>query len=171
MTKLFSENLGTIASDEELATLKRRFPEYDLGYLCQATYGIRRHDRRWMEELWQEYEPYADTHFLEDFKRQFTQRSWELYLGVTFLNRGFTLGTHQNVGPDFDLRERVDGKRLAWVEAIAVTKGRGNDRVPDLFYGGIMSVPEEEMTLRLMNALGEKLKKYQKGARACRLLW
>ena len=162
-SKLFSENLGSIRSDEELALLKQQFPDYDLSYICQAAAVGRKKIRTWMEKLWQQYEPYADSHFLEEIKRQFGQRAWELYLGTTFLNRGFALGAHQNTGPDFDLRNKVDGKRLAWVEAIAVQKGVGNDRVPDLFYGGVMSVPEEEMTLRLTNALSEKFKRYEKG--------
>lgn len=158
--ELFSENLGSIKSDEELTSLKQQFPEYDLAYICQATLFDRKKVREWMERLWKQYEPYADKQFLKDFKRQFTQRAWELYLGTTFMNRGFHLGKHRAVGPDLDIRDEASGKRLVWIEAIAVEKGEGNDRVPDVVYGGVSSVPEEQMMLRLAGALEKKFKRY-----------
>jgi hypothetical protein len=158
--KLFSEDLGTTKDNEELIALLKKFPAYDAGYLCQATGISRRKEKEWMEKLWQQYEPYADSHFLDDFKRQFTQRSWELYLGATLLNRGFKLGKHVSSGPDFDLQNNQN-KRLTWIEAVAAEQGSGNDRVPDMAYGIVQNVPEEEMLLRIANALDQKFKKYQ----------
>ena len=158
--KLFSENFGEVKTDEELASLQQQFPQYDPGYITQSAGLPRRREKEWMEKLWEQYEQYADQHFLEDFKRQFAQRSWELYLGTTLLNRGFKLGKHNSAGPDFDIQNEK-GVRLAWVEAIATDKGKGNDRVPDMVYGVGSNVPEEEMLLRVTNALDKKFKKYQ----------
>lgn len=157
---LFSDDFGIVKTDEELASLQNQFPHYDPGYICQASANTRQKVKAWMEELWKQYSPYADKQFLEDFKRQFTQRSWELYLGATLLNRGFNLGEHKDAGPDFDLRSKAGNKRLTWIEAVAVEKGRGNDRVPDVIYGSVSNVPEEQMVLRLAGALEEKFKKY-----------
>jgi len=104
--------------------------------------------------------PYADAHFLDDFKRKFAQRSWELYLGATLLNRNFKLGRHNAAGPDFDVQNE-NGERLAWIEATATDKGTGIDRVPDMVYGVAGSVPEEEMLLRITNSLNKKFKRYE----------
>lgn len=158
--KLFSENLGSVSTDEELASLQQQFPNYDPGYITQAAGLPRRREKEWMEKLWEKYESYADSHFLKDFKRQFTQRSWELYLGATLLSRGFKLGQHNDTGPDFDVQNNKE-ERLTWIEAVTTEKGSGNDRVPDLVYGVAMDLPEEKMLLRIANALDKKFKKYQ----------
>ncbi len=158
--KLFSENLGEVKTDEELASLQQQFPNYDPGYVTQSAGLPRRREKEWMEKLWEQYEQYADTHFLEDFKRQFAQRSWELYLGVTLLNRGFKLGRHNSAGPDFDVQNEK-GKRLTWIEAIVADKGKGRDKVPEMAHGIVTDLPEEEMLLRISNALDKKFKKYQ----------
>lgn len=157
--KLFSENLGSVETDEELASLQSQFPNYDPGYICQSAGLPRRKEKEWMEKLWEQYEPYADSYFPEAFKRQFAQRSWELYLGTTLLNRGFNLGKYRNTGPDFDVQDK-GGNRLAWIEAVTTEKGSGNDRVPDVVYGVAMNLPEEKMMLRITNVLNEKFKKY-----------
>ena len=158
--KLFSENLGEVKTDEELASLQQQFPRYDPGYITQSAGLPRRKEKEWMEKLWEQYALYADSHFLEDFKRQFVQRSWELYLGVTLLNRDFKLGRHSKAGPDFDVQNNK-GKRLTWIEAIATEKGRGKDKVPEMIYEIVMDVPEEKMLLRISNGLDKKFKQYQ----------
>jgi len=158
--QLFSENFGEVKNDEELASLQHQFPRYDPGYITQSAGLPRRKEKAWIEELWKQYEPYADPHFIEDFKRQFPQRSWELYLGATLLNRGFKLGEHSSTGPDFDVRDNKNS-RLTWIEAIAVDKGRGGDRVPEMIDGVLADYPEEQMLLRISNALDKKFRSYQ----------
>lgn len=156
---LFSEEFPSVNSDKEFDKLCADFSKYDPGYLCQATYSLRKHTKDWMEKLWLQYKPYADIQFRTDFRHQFTQRAWELYLGATLLNRGFDLGKHRNSGPDFDLRNAT-GKRIAWIEAVTATQGNGADRVPDIAYGAVSSVPVEKMVLRIANSLYVKYKKY-----------
>jgi len=119
----------------------------------------RRKVKEWLEKLWEQYEPYADSHFLEAFKYKFGQRSWELYLGVTLLNRGFNLGQHTNIGPDFDIRDKK-GNRLGWIEAVTTEKGSGADKVPNIIYGTVIDLPEKEMMFRIANALDRKFKQY-----------
>jgi len=160
--KLFSDNLPPVNTDEELALLKSQFPQYDAGYICQSTAVSRSDLKDWMEKLWEQYEPFADEKFLEQFKCRFAQRSWELYLGATFLNRGFKLGQHKEHGPDFDVHSQ-DDKRLFWVEAVSTEKGDGFDRVPNIVYGVVVDVPEKQMLLRIANALDKKFKHYMSG--------
>lgn len=159
--KLFSENLGSAKSDAELEVLKQKFAKYDSAYVCQSTGTSRIEIKKWMEDLWQMYEPFADRQFLNAFKLQFSQRSWELYLATTFIKNGFKLGRHKDHEPDIDLREAGGGKRIAWIEAISVKKGDGTDRVPDVQYNGVFDVPEEEMILRISNALAVKFEQYE----------
>jgi hypothetical protein len=117
------------------------------------------------ERLWQRYEPYADTHFLDEIQRQFHQRFWEMYLGVTFLERGYKLHRHNNAGPEFGID--IEGKRY-WLDAIAPRGGDGPDAVPRVEYGRteVSTVPQEQIILRIMSALAAKREKWKKDREA-----
>lgn len=161
MKKLFDENLGIAKNKKELSLLKKQFSSYDPMYVGMSTIPHFEDARKWIEDLWTLYESYADKHFLQEFKRQFTQRAWELYLGATLLNRGYLLEKHSDTGPDLklSLEKPTDSNKL-WIEAIAVEKGEKQDKVPDIEFGKAMDVPEQQMLLRLTNALTKKHKIY-----------
>lgn len=164
MSKLFSEKLGGTKNNKQLNILVKQHPAYDRAYICQATAFDRKKIREWMEELWRIYEPHADTNFLTEFRKHFTERSWELYLGATLLMSGHQLGKHKNVGPDFKVEPSRQKGQPVWIEAVSTTPGNGPDRVPIIKYDFDILVeieyPEEEMLLRLTNALKEKHNKY-----------
>ena len=111
-----------------------------------------------VEELWQDYEPYCDKNFLSDAKNHFHQRFWEMYLCVTMLKRGFTIEKWGSEGPEFNI---VLGDRKVWFEAIAPSAGNGDDHVPALDFNQTNSVPIEKVLMRYTAALSEKLRKYQ----------
>ncbi len=157
MTKLFNEDLGIASNSIELDTLKRKFSYYDPSYVAISTMTTRPEFREDLESLWKQYEAYADSNFSNEFKKQFSQRAWELHLGSTLLNRGYALGVHSSSGPDFKIPYN---NQNVWIEAIAVKKGNGHDKVPDIEYGKAMDVPEQEMLLRLTAGLKEKHDKY-----------
>lgn len=157
ISKLFSDNFPTITSDKELEELCNKFPDFDASYICQGSGSSRVGVRNWMEDLWKLYHPYADKHFTQEFKRNFGQRSWELYLGSTFLKRGYALEKVKQ-GPDFKIVK--DGKH-AHVEAVAPRAGSGPDKVPDMMHGQVVSVPEDQMILRLTTALSDKKVTYE----------
>ena len=146
MTKLFNENLGTASNSTQLAKLKRKFNSYHPSYVATSTMATRPEFKIWLEAIWKQYEPYADSNFPNEFKKQFNQRTWELHLGSTLINRGYVLGSHANAGPDIKIPYQNNN---VWVEAIAVEKGDAQDKVPDIKYGKAMDVPEKEMLLRL----------------------
>ncbi len=162
---LLFEDLPEVKSDEEftalVASLVVEGRKYDRGYVFQASCVMRRIERNWIEDLWQTYAPYADPNFIKEFRTRFTQRCWELYLGNTFLNRGYALGPSNGSGPDFDVRNATDNSLLMMVEAIAVSQGTGEDRVPDLVYNGVSDIPVNEMSLRVTQALADKYRQYQ----------
>lgn len=157
MTKLFNENLGTASNKVQLARLKKKFSSYDSSYVAISIMTTHPELRAWLQSIWEQYEPYADSNFTNEFKKQFNQRAWELYLGATLLNRGYGLGEHKDAGPDFKIPHN---NRNVWIEAIAVEKGNGQDKVPKIEYGKAMDVPEKEMLLRLTSGLQEKYRKY-----------
>lgn len=157
MIKLFNENLGLAANRNQLDTLKKKFNHYDPIYVAVSTMNNRPKFRDWLKNLWKQYQPYADTNFLVEFKKRFNQRAWELYLGTTLLNRGYTLGKHNDEGPDFKIPK---DDTTNWIEAISIGKGVEKDRVPEIEYGKAVEVPEKEMLLRLTAGLAEKYSKY-----------
>jgi hypothetical protein len=113
--------------------------------------------RLFIRDMWKRYAPLADGHFREDAKNHFLERLWEMYLGVTLSERGFTLVRSAGKGPEFYFENR--GKRV-WIEAIAPGPGVGEDRVPELELGVASTVPTGKILLRFTNALSEKRRKY-----------
>ncbi len=111
-----------------------------------------------VEELWRDYQPYSDSHFLSDAMNHFHQRFWEMYLCVTMRQRGFDIEKNGNEGPEFSII--IDGKKF-WFEAIAPGAGMTDDRVPEIDLGEPSSVPVEKLLMRYTAALSEKLRKYQ----------
>src|SRR5712691_1541769 len=94
------------------------------------------------EWLWERYAPYADPHFLTEIRIQFDQRFWEMYLGVTFLERGYPLHKPRAGGPEFGID--IDGVRY-WLDAIAPNAGSGADAVPPLEPGKLSAVPQKQI--------------------------
>ena len=115
--------------------------------------------KAYCESLWERFRPYADDHFLEEARRQFHPRFWEMYLTVAFLDRGFELRRHRDGGPEFGID--IEGRRY-WFDAIAPTSGEGPDAVPDdlTTKGGF--VPTQKIILRYTSALATKREKWKK---------
>jgi hypothetical protein len=117
--------------------------------------------RDFVNSLWEQYEPYADSHFLKDAQNHFLQRFWEMYLAIALLKRGFQIQRMGDEGPEFFVE--FDGHRV-WLEAIASGPGTGNDKVPEsrmwLDPWVVEEPPTEKIILRFTNALDEKRKKY-----------
>ncbi|MCZ6802597.1 MAG: hypothetical protein O7D86_01315 [Proteobacteria bacterium] len=110
-------------------------------------------------ELWERFESYADSHFLEQFKIDFDARFWEMYLICTLLERGFPVECPKP-GPDI-LLPNDDSK--IWIEAIAPNSGSDEspDSVPEHRIGIAQSVPNDQVILRYRSAIAEKCGKYQ----------
>jgi hypothetical protein len=105
---------------------------------------------------------------LDEICIQFHQRFWEMYLAVTFLERGYELHRLKRAGPEFGID--IQGKRY-WFDAIAPTAGEGPDAVPQVEYGRPVAsrVPQEQIILRITSALAAKRAKWQKDLAAGRV--
>ncbi|MBI3250601.1 MAG: hypothetical protein HYZ61_01975 [Candidatus Andersenbacteria bacterium] len=154
MTTLFTDNFPTVRSDKELNVLKAQYSAYDEYYIASGSIPDR---KQRFEELYKTYEPYADRHFLRQVKKNFHQRTWEMYLACVFIANGIQISS-SNKGPDIKIFK--NGQTI-WIECIAPAQGTGPDRVPNVQTEGLHSVPEDEMVLRLSAALKEKFIKYQ----------
>lgn len=125
-------------------------------YACVRDDPSRKDDRNFVEELWQEYAPYAEPEFLEDAKRDFHAKIWEMYLACVFLKNGFQLQKKtKKEGPDICL---LTQSKLIWIEAIAPGSGTGADAVPGY---DVSKTPKDKVLLRFTSAIIEKHKKYQ----------
>jgi hypothetical protein len=121
-------------------------------------YPNRPEPRQFVESLWSRYSDLADPHFREDARNHFLERFWEMYLAVTLRERGFQLRRAGREGPEFYL---MCNDHKVWVEAVVPGPGEGIDRVPEICYGEIQTVPTEKILLRFTNCLYEKRKKYK----------
>lgn len=163
---LFRENFEPVNTDEELKKLQERYKEYDPAYITQSAGVPRKHIKEWLEKLWQQYEPYADNDFPKKIEKEFNQRTWEMYLTCTLLDRGFSLKekNRKNKGPDICL---VAEDKNIWIEAVTANVGEGDDKV-EIHCDNIQHIgphdylPVEEQTLlRLRNALDNKFQKHK----------
>ena len=161
MGQIFEENWPEVKSDEELKTLILENPEYDPGYINLSTSTLLKKKKELVKNLLVRFEPYADIGFEESLKRkgEFIGRCWEMIVGVTFLEQGETLIPrleNGKRGPDIGIRR----EKINWIEAVSCTSGTGDDAVPAIRYGEIMDVPVRAMILRVGNAVGSKVTKY-----------
>ena len=110
--------------------------------------------------LYKKYEPVLDDDFDKKFPIETNQRYWELYL-AHFLSQQFTLKPPQKTGgPDFCFQH--EGKTI-WIDTVAPTPGRGENRVPPLIYdGSAQKPPKEKIILRYQSVLDAKAKKFKK---------
>lgn len=128
----------------------------------------RPEDRRFLEGLWQRYEPFAERDFGQKFRTQTQQHFWEMYLTVALLRQQKSVVIQQSpksgrCGPDVKVN---DGEKVIWIEAIAVQHGSGiravpRREVPDDGSVVVGYVPDDAMTLRYTAALKEKFEKFE----------
>lgn len=116
------------------------------------------HCRTEIDKLWQKYKKYADSKFKSQIKKDVYQSLWEMSLTCYVLD-DFII-TSKDYGPDI-IVEFSDYKNIL-IEAISVTKGESDNKVPDMIFGEVASVPTDQIALRILHALSEKKKQYSK---------
>jgi hypothetical protein len=114
--------------------------------------------RRRIEEMWQQCASVLDPDLDRKARNAFLNAWWELYVASTFATNGHPLIPRiRRVpaidGPDVQTEDRV------WIEAVVPGPGVGTDGVPiRRFNSGAHAVPDEQLKLRLRNAIEEKHK-------------
>lgn len=123
--------------------------------LRESTGARAQQIRAHCESLWERFAPYADDQFLAEVPRRFHARYWEMYLGVTIMDCGYEI-VAPKPGPDLGIT--VDGHRV-WFEAVTATAGaeENPEQVPGFVFGHMQQVPNEQMILRYLSAISEKV--------------
>lgn len=126
--------------------------------------------REHCEDLWRDFAPDADRHFLSEFRGSVSDREtanlrtharwFEMYLTVSLMRLGLDIRCPKPSGPDILLTTR--GRRV-WIEAVCATSGQKGlpDSVPEPEYGKCTDTPIEKYVLRVRNSLDEKAKKFR----------
>lgn len=153
MDSLFSDDFPEVSTQAELNALLEKYSRYDPYYVVSGSIPDRRER---FENLYKTFKGHADSHFLSNIKYQFHERTWEMYVGCSLLSRGIDFRPN-DTGPDFLIENA--GKKV-WIECVVCNEGDGNDKVPPLVYGSVGTVPENEMCIRIANALQKKYKEY-----------
>lgn len=155
MGKLFKEKFTEVKTNKDFKKLQKENPDLDGYYIASASMSYR---RRIFEKLYAQFEPYADRHFLQEVKKHFHQRTWEMYIACVLLKNNIRISSSDN-GPDIKVSI---GKKVIWIECVACSRGTGDDAVPPLRYdGSLQDLPEKQMLLRMTSSLEDKFKKYR----------
>lgn len=116
----------------------------------------RKADRDFIEAMWQKYESYAEPDFLEDARKDFHAKTWEMYLGCLFLDFNFNLQKKtKKEGPDLHL---LWNNRSIWIEATAPESGTGDNAVPEYNYNEGSDQPSDQIILRFASAIQKSLR-------------
>ena len=137
--------------------------------LKEAEFPEERQLHDMLQEMWSQYEPYADPDFRQGFARDVDGRFWEMYLGCTLLNEGRKLlpkADRQRDGGQPDLCVLEEDRRI-WIEAITPDEGApGPDQlirpVPVNEGGGLVAAPVRQAHLRMSGAFWTKAQKIDK---------
>lgn len=151
---IFQVELPFVDSDEDLGKIKNIYTKYDDYFIAS---GCCKERRELFDKLWIKFKPYADTHFLDQIKTNFHQRSWEMYIGNVLLEKKFVINS-QDDGPDFTI------DKMAYVECVAPTRGEAGrpDSVPEMFVAKkpeeirVQDVPVDKMILRITQSIKDK---------------
>jgi hypothetical protein len=133
--------------------------------LCCSTTPEAEAGKKFAEQLWSEYYPYADANFLTEIRHDFHARFWEMYLTCALLahreKKGYSLSCPKpkTGGPDI-LLDRT-GLRI-WIEAVTATDGDPGkpDSIVAATPGQGYEVPDAKIILRYTNAIAEKHNQY-----------
>lgn len=125
--------------------------------------------REHCEDLWRDFAPHADRHFLSEFRGSIPDRElgnlrtharwFEMYLTVSLMRLGLDIRCPKP-GPDILI---TAGSRRVWIEAVCASTGQTAlpDSVPEPEYDKAMSTPIDKYVLRIRNSLDDKAEKFR----------
>lgn len=153
MESLFTDNFPIAETEQELSTLREKYPKYDACYVAQ---GSLLKTKVFFDDLYAKFSPYKDSTFLTGVKIHFRQRVWEMYCTVMMLDAGFKISS-KDAGPDIRIKTSTNP---VWIECTVPEVGKGKNKVPSPTSGFFSNVPTKEMLLRIRQGLKTKHDKY-----------
>lgn len=158
--KIFIHDFPLTNSNEKLLEYIQDNPILDPEYITLSCGEMRQETKAWIEALFEKYRRFAESNFLKKLRRKgnFHAFTWQMYLAVVILEKGYSLRPNSGKGPDLQIKI-ADDKNL-WIEATTTTPGA------DLNTGGLSQSGEIYQALdprvaRISNALTSKYQKYQ----------
>lgn len=155
---IFADDIPVAKDTKSLEKIKKDFSSsgYDPYYVVSAALPER---RKLFDSLWKVYRPYAENNFLTAVKKEFHNRTWEMYFGCVLIKNGIKIqdkGGKQQ-GPDFILTSGV------YAECVVCTPG---ENVKPRVYSTrgktvVNDVPTKEIQLRITNAIDNKRDQYR----------
>jgi len=158
---IFTIELPLVNTNEELKQIKKAHSDCDPYFIAS---GCIKERQEKFNNLWNQFKSLADKHFLSQVKKEFHERTWEMYVGCV-LKKYFSDVLSEDNGPDFILNKgEVDE---IFIEAVACKKGNSADAVPEMIVAErsediiVQDVPHDEMLLRLSSSITYKANKYE----------
>lgn len=113
-----------------------------------------------IEAMWERYERLClDPGFLDDARRHFKARFWQMYLACTALDQGYAVEPSGDNGPDLLL---IHSGRRVWIEATIAEPGKGADSAVRQYAGnGAYTFDEKKRILRYTQAIKAKATQYE----------
>lgn len=107
-------------------------------------------------ELWKLTAPFLDRELIDRARSSLHSAYWEMQVAAGLLDAGVTLvprdqRSPRNAGPDL-----LSATPYVWIEAIAVQAGKGEDAVPTPPERVAYSVPDDQILLRIIQAIDAK---------------
>ena len=139
--------------------IKGTDPSYEALRVPSNSYA--RECREAFLRLWSIAHPYLDDDLTQRAASSMQAAFWEIHVAAALLEAGASVvprdqRTPKRMGPDlFCASPRV------WVEATAVTPGTGADAVPEGELGVARSVPDDQILLRIVQAIEEKKRRWK----------
>lgn len=156
LNTLFTDNFPDTNNNEELNQLISKYSCYDPDYVVTGSIPERKEK---IDRLWQTFAPYADKHFLKQYKHNFSQRLWEMYIGVTFLKNGFKISAN-DIGPDFLINDTFYLECTMCQNAKSIKSPSFVPEVPK--NGSVFSPPSNQVLLRFTSSMSDKVGKIEK---------
>lgn len=149
---LFTDDFPVLSSEDELEEIKKKYSHYCDYYIVS---GCSEERKEKFDRLWKVFKRYADSHFLKQYKTQFHQRSWEMYIGCVLLKNNLSIKSLDE-GPDFIVNNDH------YIECVACNNAEEGkpDHVPALQYGVAQDVPVEQIIMRITSTIKDKYYKY-----------
>jgi len=153
----------------ELENLKKKYPEYDPGYIANTCYEPR---RVILGEAYELCKDYLDENFTKDIKipGRFLDKLWELHLCVVLLHNNYDLEKNpggKKARPDFCIL--LPNNNKIWIEAVCPDIGNAKENsveplpemVPGVIYSHVGNIDESlrPRILRVSSVLEKKFKK------------
>jgi hypothetical protein len=106
--------------------------------------------------LWEEVAPFLDDNLVKRARIDLHSAFWEMHVAAGLIEAGATLvprdqRTPRKSGPDL-----LCQIPYAWIEVVAAKPGSGRDAVPESPEGVAYSVPDDQILLRITQAIRQK---------------